>query len=62
MMFFHGYSLSIVLFQEGKEYGLSAVVEDYRTRFILPCRLNANNLFAAAQKVQVTVFKQNTIA
>ena len=38
-------------FQEGKEYGLSAVVEDYHTRFILPCRLNANSLFAMAQKV-----------
>ena len=39
--------------QEGKEYGLSAVVEDYRTRFILPCRQNANSLIAAALKIQV---------
>jgi len=35
---------------------LSAVVEDYRTRYIKPCRENANKLFSAALKVQ-TMFE-----
>ena len=37
---------------EEREIGLSGVVEDYRTRFILPCQANAEKLFSLAEKLE----------
>ena len=37
---------------EAREIGMSAVVEDYRTRYVLPCQANAEKLFNTAQKIK----------
>ena len=37
---------------EAREIGMSAVVEDYRTRFVLPCQANAEKLSNIAQKIK----------
>ena len=37
---------------EAKEVGLSGVVEDYRTRFVLPCSQNADQLQAQARRLK----------
>ena len=34
---------------EAREIGMSAVVEDYRTRYVLPCQANAIKLHKIAQ-------------
>ncbi len=41
---------------EGAEMGLSAVVEDYRARFVMPCRANAEKLVATADQLH-TMFE-----
>ena len=37
---------------EGLEMGISAVVEDYRTRFILPCQAHAEKLTQSAERLK----------
>ena len=37
---------------ETREIGMSAVVEDYRTRYVLPCQANAIKLHKIAQKIK----------
>ena len=37
---------------EAREIGMSAVVEDYRTRYVLPCQANAEKLFNIAQRIK----------
>ena len=37
---------------KAKEIGLSGVVEDYRTRFVIPCERNANRLQAQARRLK----------
>jgi len=37
---------------EAREIGMSAVVEDYRTRYVLPCQANSEKLLAAAEKIK----------
>ena len=37
---------------EAREIGMSAVVEDYRTRYVLPCQANAVKLHKIAQKIK----------
>ena len=37
---------------EAREIGMSAVVEDYRTRYVLPCQANAIKLHKIAQKIK----------
>jgi len=37
---------------EAREIGMSAVVEDYRTRYVLPCQANAEKLFNTAKKIK----------
>ena len=37
---------------EEREIGMSAVVEDYRTRYVLPCQANAEKLFNIAQRIK----------
>jgi hypothetical protein len=45
---------------EGKELGLSGVVEDYRTRYVLPCRVHAEKLFGQAQTLKAQ-FEENMV-
>ena len=37
---------------EAREIGMSAVVEDYRTRYVLPCQANAIKLAGIAEKIR----------
>ena len=37
---------------EHLEYGLSAVVEDYRARFVVPCQANSKQLLYQADQLQ----------
>ena len=43
---------------EAREIGMSAVVEDYRTRYVLPCQANAEKLINIAQKIK-NMFNNN---